>query len=474
VIERARLVELDAAAGEAFLAPTRWVSPPHPPLAESGYAVQEFLISGDARLFVDGATRPPRVSGTTGYTTRALVIRPTAERFSGVVHVELLNPSTGVDFPMFWPDAARPVMRRGDAYVGVTCKRVTTEALRRISPRYAELDIPHDGAVWDLIGAVALACRRSGPDRLLTGLAVPDRVLLTGWSQSGSFLRTYLAEGLADLHAGEAGRPIVDGYLIGVSSGGFGPMGYVPVDRDGEVSWDADLRPEGELRCLPIDDPRRVIRGAAAPVVQLLSEDEARHDFATQRPDSDVPGDQFRSYVIPGRGHESGLLDDRSWSLDRAAAGIPHATPPLRRHEATSFLLAAVLDQLVAWTGGAPPARIDPVPVVVPPGFRPDPAGLEFGGTQVLQDADGHALGGMRYLEIEVPVARAAPRADGPSMMRDWTEEPFDRDELVRRYGSPEGLRALARRTGEDLVRRRHLLAVDLDAAVDGLCRRWP
>lgn len=474
MIEHARLTAMDGAAEEAFLAPTRWVSPPHPPLVESGYAVDEFEISGDARLFVDGDARPPRVGGVTKYATRALVIRPTAERFSGVVHVELLNPSTGVDFPMFWPDAGRHLMRRGDAYVGVTCKRVTTEALRRISSRYAALDIPHDGVVWDLIGMVALACRRTGQDGLLPGLAVPERVLLTGWSQSGSFLRTYLAEGLADLHAHEVGRRIVDGYLIGVSSGGFGPMGYVPVDRDGEVAWDADLRPEGELRCVPIDDPRRVIRGASDPVVQLLSEDEARHDFATQRPDSDVPGDQFRSYVIPGRGHESGLLDDRSWSLDRVAAGIPEATPPLRRHEATTFLLAAVLEQLVAWTDGVPPVRVDPLPVVVPTGFRVDPAGLEFEGVRVRHDGDGHALGGLRYLEVEVPVARAAPRADGPSMMRDWTEEPFDREELVRRYGSREGLRTLARRTGEELVRRGHLLAPDLEAAVDGLCRRWP
>ncbi|MFN7150782.1 MAG: hypothetical protein ACK4V6_15065, partial [Microthrixaceae bacterium] len=36
---------------------------------------------------------------------------------------------------------------------------------------------------------------------------------------------------------------IIDGYLIGVSSGGFGPMGYVELDRDGEMEFDEDLRP---------------------------------------------------------------------------------------------------------------------------------------------------------------------------------------------------------------------------------------
>jgi len=374
---------------------------------------------------------------------------------------------------MFWPDAARHLMRRGDAYVGVTCKRVTAAALRQMSSRYAALDIPNDGVLWDLIGAIALACRRPGDDGLLPDLPTPERVLLTGWSQSGSFLRTYLAEGLAALHADEAGRPPVDGYLIGVSSGGFGPMGYVPVDRDGEVGWDADLRPQGELRSVPIDDPRRVIRGASVPVVQVLSEDEARHDFATQRPDSDVPGDLFRSYAIPGRGHESGLLDDRSWSIDRAAAGLPETVPALRRHQATTYLLAAVIDHLVGWTDGSLPPRVDPLGVVVPAGYRRDPAGLDFGGVRVLPDGDGHALVGLRYLELEVPVARAAPRTDGPPMMREWVEEPFGQEELVRRYGSPEGLRVLARATGEQLVLRGHLLASDLDDAVDSLCGRW-
>src|SRR6185437_14991042 len=120
--------------------------------------------------------------------------------------------------------------------------------LRTISPeRYGRLRFDHDGAIWDLIGAVAAACRRPEAGGLLPGLRAPARTLLTGWSQSGSFLRTYLSEGLHDLHRNELGHEPVDGYLIGVSSGGFGPMGYVNVDRDGEIEFDAMLRPLSEL-----------------------------------------------------------------------------------------------------------------------------------------------------------------------------------------------------------------------------------
>jgi hypothetical protein len=241
------------------------------------------------------------------------------------------------------------------------------------------------------------------------------------------------------------------------------------------VSWDADLRPRGQLRNVEAGDPRRVIRGSPVPVIELLSEDEALHDWATQRPDSDVPGDLFRCYAIPGRGHESGLLNDLSWSDDRMAAGVPGAAVrPMRRHHPTAHLLAAVLEHLVAWAGGTAAPRVDPLPVIVPAGFRHDPEGVDFAGVRILHDADGHALGGLRYLDIELPVARAAPRPDGPSTMREWAEEPFAEEELVRRYGSREGLRACAGRVAERLVAQGFLLAADVAEAVDDLCRRWP
>ncbi|MEO5665160.1 MAG: alpha/beta hydrolase domain-containing protein, partial [Nocardioides sp.] len=347
------VAELDDAATQAFLSPARWTEAPHHELARHGYVVREFEIGVRARVFADGSERPPRVDSEVEVRTRALVVGPRRrDQFRGRVHVELLNPSTGQDFPMYWPDVAHHLIRSGDAYVGVTCKQVTVDALRAIAPdRYGGLSIQHDGAVWDLLGAVG-GTLRTDSERLLPGLGIPEVVVTTGWSQSGSFLRTYLSEGLHALHTAELGHPAFDAFLIGVSSGGFGPMGYIPVDRHGEMSFDDDLMPVGDpLPQLPMTDARRVVRGSHVPVLELMSQDEALHHVWHQRPDSDAPGDLFRCYQLPGRGHESGLLEESARGADHRAANVLGApaeagtAPP--QHIASRFLLPAAVEALM-------------------------------------------------------------------------------------------------------------------------------
>lgn len=467
--------EVEEAATRAFLSPARWSAAPHDVLADHGYEVREYRIGARARVFTDGRERPPRVARLVDVRTRALVVRPTRrERFSGRVHVELLNPSTGQDFPMYWPDLAGHLIRSGDVYVGVTCKQVTVEALRAIAPdRYADLSMEHDGAVWDLLGAVGASIRGES-DRLLPGLSRPEIVLATGWSQSGSFLRTYLSEGLHALHTDELGHPTFDAFLVGVSSGGFGPMGYIPLDRHGEMGFDDDLMPVGALLPqLPMTDARRVVRGSAVPVLELMSEDEAVHHLWHQRPDSDAPGDLYRCYQLPGRGHESGLLDEADREADHHDArilGDRHhgGAPP--RHGASVFLLAAAVESLTRWARGMTPPRHDPIAVIAEPGSQLDPAGLDFSQVSCLVDADGIAHGGVRHLQVDLPIATVCPDADGPATMRAWRREPFDAAELRRRYGSAKRLRLLAQRRAAELVRTGAYLAEDAPAAVDAFC----
>lgn len=467
------------AAGEAFLSPARWPVAPHDQLESSGYRVDEFMLRGEARIFEDSRTRPPRASpDRAAYTTRVLAIRPTSDvTFSGVVHVELINPSTGADFPMFWPDAGRHLMRSGHAYLGITCKRVTVEALRRVSAvRYGDLRFDHDGAIWDMIGVVGAACRCAEADGLLPGLRAPERALINGWSQSGSFLRTYLSEGLHELHRQELGQDPYDGYLLGVSSGAFGPMGYVNVDRDGEGEFDDQLRPLTPFAIVPLDDPRRVVRGSAVPVIEYMSEEEAVTNLWHQRPDSDVPGDLFRCYQIPARGHESGLLDERLRAADHEALGqpLPAEQELPVRHRASEYLLAAALETLLAWTNGVPAPRADPIPLRVDPAFDRDPLGVDYSGVSAARDADGHALGGVRYLEVELPVARmAADSWDAPAM-NPWSHRCFDAGELRRRYGSPAALRERAQRAVDGLVAARWYLPADAADAVERLMSSLP
>lgn len=468
------------AAAEAFLSPARWSLPADQSVAASGYRVEEYRVSGRARLYEDGTRRPPRcVEPAAAYATRALVIRPADdEHFSGVVHIELINPSTGVDWPMYWPDAGRHIRRRGDVYVGVTCKRVTVDALRRISERrYGDLGMDHDGVVWDLLGALAAACRRPQAGGLLPGLRRPDRILLTGWSQSGSFLRTYLSEGLHDLHSTEMGCEVCDAYLIGVSCGGFGPYGYINVDRDGETEFDMDLlRPLTPLTQIPMDDSRRVVRGSRVPVLEYMSEEEAITSVWHQRMDSDAPGDLYRCYQIPGRGHEPGLLDEHARAADHRVAAYDleaeSVVPP--RHAASAFLIAAAIDNLVAWTDGTPPPRADPIALNVEHGTSRDPEGIDYHGVSSVKDADGHAVGGVRYLEIDLPVRRMYLGPDAPLAMGQWIHEPFGPEELRCRYGSPADLRERAREIVARLVAGRWYLPEDAAEAVGDFCRALP
>lgn len=449
-----------------FLSPDGWSTRAHPTLSQTRYRVDEFRIDGQAEMYV------PDTASTDGrgrYTTRVLAIRPDADAdFSGVVHIELLNPSTGEDFPMFWPDAGAHVMSRGDAYLGITCKTVTALDLRERDPaRYDDLVIGDDSAVWSILGAVARACHEPEAAGLLPGLRAPMRRFATGWSQSGSFLRTYLSERLHDRHSADlpTAAHILDGYLIGVSSGGFGPMGYIELDRDGEMAFDANFRPlAGGEPAVPMDDARRILLHAPVPVIEYMSQDEAVHHVWHRRPDSDLPGDSYRCYQVPGRGHETGLL--RTSERSELAGGLDEDEIDPPRHESSRFVLAAVVSHLVAWTDGITPPRADPIGVAVRAPHRIDPAGVDFAHVEIVPDELGHALGGIRHLEVDCPTARWGIVPSGPLTMRLWRCVALTPAELVARYRDRDAYVRSVRARAAELVSQGWLLPEHVEPAV--------
>lgn len=423
---------------EAFLSPWRWGEEWRSLLERTSAHVREFELAGTARVFTHGAAGHDR-----DYRTRVLSILPRAEDFSGVVHVELLNPSVGIDFPLFFPDFGHALLAAGDAYVGITCKSVTARGLSELRPdRYGRLRIENDSQIWDIVSQLGAVLREPRGGGLLPGLADARTLLATGWSQSGSFLRTYLSEGLHDAATEALGAPVFDGYLIGVSSGGFGPMGYVNIDRDGEMEFDADLNSLTEVEQLALDDERRVVRNIAVPVMEVMSEDEVVHHFWHHRPDSDAAGDLFRTYQIPGRGHDSGLMDQALRADDLRESGTEEyadadAADP--RHTASRFLFAAILDHLKAWTLGVVPPRADPIQLEIPYGHRPDLQGVDYSAVASRKDERGFARGGVRSLDVDLPVARSFADPDGPLTMKHWRREPFSAQQITDLYGDRAG-----------------------------------
>jgi hypothetical protein len=466
-------IAADAGRG-GFLSPDGWTSGVHPPLAEAGYVVEEFVVAGRARVFAaDARAGDPRGA----YATRVLAIRPREDAaFSGVVHLELLNPSTGEDFPMFWPDAGFHLMERGDAYLGITCKAVTAGHLSLRDPeRYTGLRIEHDSVIWDLLGAVARATHEAAAGGLLPGLRTPARRFATGWSQSGSFLRTYLGDRIHQQHSEVVGGEIIDGYLIGVSSGGFGPMGYVELDRDGEMEFDEDLRPVAAATVpVAMTDARRVIHAPPVPVIEYMSEDEAVHHVWHRRPDSDVPGDRYRCFQIPGRGHETGMLAtaDRAAELDLTPDDLGDVVDPVR-HDSSKWLIAATVHHLVAWADGVAPPRADPILVEVAAGRPLDPLGFDYSQVSIPRDANGYAFGGVRHLDADLPTARSEIDPSGPLTMRRWMRTPLPADVITARYGDRESYRELAAARAVELAAAGWLLPEDVGTAVGAAVDRY-
>jgi hypothetical protein len=364
-------------------------------LKRAGYVQHEYAASGTATSYT--STGPLTGDGmwsfqpgaSAPYRTRVLVRRPAdPSRFSGTVVVEWLNVSGGVDADPEWATTHEEILRRGDAWVGVSAQTigvmggpvlVRVEApgaetagtgLKAIDPaRYGSLDHPGDGFAFDIYTQVARAVRSGA--RL--GGVRPKRVIAAGESQSAFALVTYY-NGVQPLtHA-------FDGFFVH-SRGAIG----LPLVAPGQS---ADI--VGSLSGTPAvfrDDQR-------APVLDVQTETDVTsvlNSYAARQPDSH----RFRLWEVPGTAHaDAHLLGSTGATLD---CGVPINNGPLH------VVAKAGLRALTNWveTGKAPPVagRID-----VAAGASP----------QIQRNADGIALGGIRTPPLDVPVA-ALTGTPGPN-----------------------------------------------------------
>lgn len=447
---RITTVEVDA-GDRPFHSPVRWAGCPASDLDAYGYRVDEYLIAGNAHWYVHspetkGAAIDPANPVLSPYCTRAYVVRPrNAHRFSGNVIVEQLNPSLRADLSMLWTDVGHLAMADGDAFVAFTYKKVVADNLRHLdADRYRDVNIPSDRVAWDLFRDV-LAVSRGADGTSIVGADLPavQNVIVTGGSQAGGFIHSFIAEGLHQPAGAERANPSADGYLINVASGEFGLMGFISLHMDGELdpqrqsAYDFFVAHE-----CPLDDPRRISRGLEVPVVQWLSETEAMQDWWVARPDSDAPGDRYRCYQVPGRGHGAGLLPFEGLQHDVAqlrSAGIANTMTgfhPPDAHPETGFLLSAVLDGMRKWRrAGVPMPRVERIALKATSYVRRDPIGFHMRGLHPIADPLGHSLGGVRYPTIDYAVERffEEPSAD---LTPNWRRVALSREEVLARYRS--------------------------------------
>lgn len=405
-----------------------------------GYVEEEFFVSGTANVYdwPAGSAATVRTAGAP-YTTRVLVRRPANRaRFSGNAIVEMLNPSNLFDLNLAWAISRAEIVRHGDAWIGMTAKPVAVETLRVFDPeRYAPLawsnPLPptdprnceavaadssrasENGLVWDIHTQVGVWVRsRAATNPLLYGAGASsphpvERVYAWGYSQTGSFLYTYV-NAIHPLVATEMGRSLFDAYLIGVSSG---PS---PINQCAEP--------------MPAGDPRRTIRNAGVPVARVMTQSDYLSGIAARRPDSETAPDLYRNYEIAGSAHATpDELNFAAAPADIEKGG--RAVPPMACNEGVRSRFPngpafnAVLRNLDTWSRtGTPAPRAEPILVV--------------DGKPVL-DRFGNVIGGIRSPFVEAPISTWFGNSTGPSFCRIAGHEvPFDAAQLKALYPTPD------------------------------------
>jgi hypothetical protein len=464
----------DTPASRAFLAAAHQRRPLD--LAARGYVEEEYLVSGDARVFAWPDEAGPGALARGPYTTRILIRRPRAgEAFNGAAIVEALNPSSPVDLPVMWAESYEHFIAAGFAWVGVTVKPNTIASLKRFDPeRYAALAMPRPpswpgcerdainawaqpttpadetGLAWDMLSQIGALLKTRDVRNPLGGPV--ERLYLTGQSQTAGYARTY-ATVFARIVTGPDGGPLYDGYLY-----------------SGSPPWQVPLH-----QCMPgfaPGDARLITGPAGVPVIEIFAEGDMGTNIETRRPDSDTPPDLFRRYEVAGAAHTDpweALSFPSAADMIRATGqedAIADADCEPQNVEPSDFPVRYVFN--AAWQNlddwvrhGVPAPRAEPLelaPAADGP-FHPERA--------FVTDRHGNARGGVRMPLMDVPTARWVGAKMGAfrCMFAGYTY-PFDAGELRRLYPTPDDYVSQVRARAAALEAERWLTPADAAAIV--------
>jgi hypothetical protein len=430
-------------------------------LASVGYVEQEYIIRGKANVYTWPNVGPAVVrTADAPYVTRILVRKPAkANKFSGNVVVEPLNPSNLFDLNIGWALLNRQLVRNGDAWIGVTVKPISVQALKNFDPqRYAELSfanpLPLDdprncqtvatdsarttenGLAWDIISQVGRLAR----DGKVIGHRT-TKVYGFGYSQTGGYFYDYI-NGVRPLAALPSGKQVYDGYIVAVAGGAF--VGAVPINQ-------CEPAP-------PVGDERRQFTNVGVPIIHVMSQSDYLTGIAGRRLDSDNPADAFRHYEMAGAGHATpDELYYSARSADIVKAG--RAVPPQQCNEGprsrfpSHIFFDAFLSNLDKWVRkGTPPPHGSPI--VVQQGAP-------------VKDEFGNVVGGLRSPYLDVPTSTWEGSSTGASFcFIAGHEVPFDQATLNRLYRSHLDYLAKVTRSAATLSAQRFITPYDAAAIV--------
>jgi hypothetical protein len=434
----------------------------HQAMVKAGYVQEEYLLSGSANIYSERnggglAIRTPNLP----YTTRMILVRPKdGRRFNGIVQLGFTHPQLASNQ---WGRIDAQVLRTGSAYALLviggdpgTRERSTPEwpvstplLFKWYDPvRYAAFSWPEDDGIrWDVIAEAARQLRQPPSGGPLAGLKV-KRIYMSGWSFLGSTVRSWINHGFHDLHRRADGKPLIDGYLAGISASSVN-AGHVPLNSSVGV-------PQGVAE--------RSLRSIDVPVIELTSEMEALTNVDPQIPDIDSVSGGHRLYELGGTSHgDSGVAGQTRASVPQLVARKhPAAELPVRCSVEDSDvpmrdIADAALANLDRWVrrGIAPP--------------RAERLGRAADGKDFVRDRFGNPVGGIRAAQLDVPLVHYGepdPALCGGKVPRRMLKRlPVSTMLLKDAYpgGKADYLRRVDRRL-EALVRERWLLRLDAEA----------
>jgi hypothetical protein len=373
-------------------------------ISEIGFVEEEYEISGSGNIYdyVDNEGQSAEVDITEAnipYVTRMLVRRPVnAAAFNGTVYVEVLNSTASWDDDPVWRMSYPSFASAGSVYVGITSDPLTVQFLRdrwgapefvaRNRARYANLDMERFGQVWDILSqSAALLKDDTNPDNPLMGFGV-ERIIQTGWSQSGGFNKTY-ANSMHSRDVEMYGAAVYDGYYIGVN--GFSAKKINP-PPPGEGD---DFVGFGDPRRL-VDVPVPAVRFQAQTEILGIFNAQTGRQVETGAPDSP----KIRTYEMAGGVHVDIRLETSGLLIRERDLGF---SPEPKMCEfpviriSTSYITSALMRATEAWIrDGTEP----------PPSSLIELGQIENMAIDVVFDENGNAVGGIRSPQIEVPLGQ--------------------------------------------------------------------
>ncbi len=395
-------------------------------VSDRGYVVEEFFLDGAATTFApaegtdwgrDGHWEA-KPNGSVAYRTRLIVYRPAdPERFNHTVVVSWNNVTAG--YELFGGESDE-YFEGGYAFVGATVQKVgvhgfatNSQGLAAWDPdRYDTLSIPTDDASYDIFSQIARAVGAGRDQRgvdPLGGLEV-RKVIGLGASQSAGRVATYVNA----LHQGERA---FDAFLLLIY---FGTGSALQV---GDAVVNINLVSGSGSRAGLVGT--NLIRDDLdVPVMIVNSELEAMSCVSVRQPDTD----RFRYWEIAGTSHGSiQVAEVRAEKYQREFAAVLPVAQRMNRINVTPVYDAA-LHHLNEWiNGGDEPPR---------------QAVIDFSGEplEVVRDAHGIAVGGIRLPQVVAPTAvnSAIPLAPDIFSLLRGSCEPFGADMLTSLYADEE------------------------------------